>query len=246
VTEQLQACGITVDFAGLRAVDTVDLQLGREEILGLIGPNGAGKTTVINVLSGFQRPGGGAVIIDGAHVTALAPAKRARLGLARTFQNVRLFAGLTVAQNVEAAALAIGAKRRAARERAVELLERFGLSNVAQNPASSLPYGQERRLGLARALATAPRYLLLDEPAAGLNEREGTELWEILRALPERDGCGVLLIEHDMRLVMRLCHRIQVIDHGQTISLGTPEQVRSDPAVLEAYLGTGHTVAADA
>lgn len=244
--QQLEARGVTVDFAGLRAVDSFDLHLQRGEILGLIGPNGAGKTTVVNVLSGFQRPSAGVVVIDGARVTEQAPARRARLGLARTFQNVRLFAGLTVAQNVEAAALAIGAKRHAARDLAKALLARFGLSDCAELPAGSLPYGQERRLGLARALATRPRYLLLDEPAAGLNEAESDELWELLSELPEQDGCGVLLIEHDMRLVMRLCHRIQVIDHGQTISIGTPEHVRTDPAVLKAYLGTDQTVDNDA
>jgi branched-chain amino acid transport system ATP-binding protein len=179
-------------------------------------------------------------MLDGAHVTKLAPARRARLGLARTFQNVRLFANLTVTQNVEAAALAMGLSPRAARAKAAALLTRFGLQNRGERRAGSLPYGDERRLGLARALAGEPAYLLLDEPAAGLNEREGDELWQLLSTLPASDGCGVLLIEHDMRLVMRLCHRIQVIDHGQTISIGTPEQVRTDPAVLEAYLGTGH------
>jgi branched-chain amino acid transport system ATP-binding protein len=182
------------------------------------------------------------VILDGSDITARAPARRARLGLSRTFQNVRLFANLTAAQNVQAAALGVGMKPRAARAKAAALLERFGLADRAHRVAASLPYGEERRLGLARALAVEPSYLLLDEPAAGLDEREGDELAESLRSLPERDGCGVLLIEHDMRIVMQLCHRIQVIDHGQTISVGAPEHVRSDPAVLEAYLGTGHQV----
>jgi len=231
-----------VDFQGLRALDSVHLGLGRGEILGLIGPNGAGKTTLVNVLSGFQEPSAGAVVLDGADITRRAPSSRARLGLSRTFQNVRLFAGLTAAQNVQAAALGVGMRPRAARARAAGLLERFGLADKAARPAASLPYGEERRLGLARALAVEPAFLLLDEPAAGLDEREGDELAESLRTLPEQDGCGVLLIEHDMRIVMRLCHRIQVIDHGLTIAVGTPEQVRADPAVLEAYLGTGHEV----
>ena len=244
--QSLRAEGISVQFGGLRAVDGVDLTLDQGEILGLIGPNGAGKTTVVNVLSGYQRPSHGSVSLAGADVTRRPPARRVRAGLARTFQSVRLFARLTVFENVEAAACGIGLRRGAAQRRAEELLERFNLSAKADQLAASLPYGEERWLGIARALASEPRFLLLDEPAAGLNESESEELFEVLQRMPQEDGCGILLIEHDMHLVMRLCHRVQVIDHGQTISIGTPNEVRHDPAVLEAYLGTGHTGGAHA
>jgi branched-chain amino acid transport system ATP-binding protein len=239
--EQLRATGVCVEFVGVRALQDVDLEVARGEILGLIGPNGAGKTTLVNVLSGFQRPTAGDVWLGDRRVTGRSPEQRTRLGLSRTFQSVRLFEQLTVLENVEAAGLAIGLSRRAAADRARELLERFGLGPRGGSRAASLPYGDERRLGLARALAGNPAFLLLDEPAAGLDEQEGDELFDLLQALPAQEGCGIVLIEHDMRLVMRLCHRLQVIDHGQTISVGAPEVVRNDPAVLEAYLGASYT-----
>jgi branched-chain amino acid transport system ATP-binding protein len=234
----LAAAGIHVEFQGVRAVDGVDLQLADGEIVGLIGPNGAGKTTLVNVLSGYQRPSAGEITLAGRRVTAWPPQKLARHGLARSFQGVRTFARLTTLENVEVAGVAVGLRRRAARSRAAALLADFGLRHRASAPASTLTLGEERLLGIARALATGPRWLLLDEPAAGLDEHEGDALLAALRATRDRIGCGLLVIDHDMRLIMRLSERIQVIASGRTISAGTPEQVRTDPAVLTAYLGT--------
>jgi ABC-type branched-subunit amino acid transport system ATPase component len=235
----LRAHGVHVEFQGVRAVDDVDVTLRAGEIVGLIGPNGAGKTTLVNVLSGYQRPSAGDVSLAGGRVTGWPPQRLARHGLARTFQSVRLFAGLTTSENVEAAAVGVGLSRRHARRRAGELLAAFGMGHRGDVPAGNLPLGEERLLGIARSLATSPRWLLLDEPAAGLDEDEGAALLAALRETRDRIGCGLLVIDHDMRLIMRLSERIHVLSSGRTISEGTPEQVRSDPAVLAAYLGTG-------
>jgi branched-chain amino acid transport system ATP-binding protein len=240
--QSLQARGVTVRFGGVRAVDGVDVELRPKEILGLIGPNGAGKTTLLNVLSGYQRPATGDVLIDGRVVTGSPPHRLSRWGVGRTFQDVRPFAGLSVRENVELGALGGGRSPRAATLMADTLLERLRLADQAHVAAADLPHGAERRMGIARALAGAPRFLLLDEPAAGLNEHESDELVSDIAALGEDLHCGVIIIEHDMRVIMRLCHRIQVLDEGRTISLGTPAEVRSDPAVLSAYLGTERDV----
>jgi branched-chain amino acid transport system ATP-binding protein len=234
----LEVHDVRVHFAGVKAVDGVDLTLRRGEILGLIGPNGAGKTTLVNVLSGFQRPDAGRIVLGGRTVTGWSPARLARAGLVRTFQAVRLFGGLTAFENVESAALGAGLPRREARAAADELLSRLGLAARAHATASSLPYGDERRLGIARALATKPRFLLLDEPAAGLNEAESDQLLTTLTEIVRDFGSALLVIEHDMRLIMRLCDRIQVLDMGTTLAEGTPSEVRADPHVLSAYLGT--------
>jgi branched-chain amino acid transport system ATP-binding protein len=238
VESQLEAVNVSVDFGGLKALDNVSLSLHRGEILGLIGPNGAGKTTLVNVLSGFQRPSDGKVILADTNVTRWSPEQRARRGLARTFQSVRLFRGLRVLENVELGGVGVGVSRREARRAAWDLLARVQLTSRASQRADSLPHGEERRLGIIRALAMKPRFLLLDEPAAGLNEIECDELIEVLAGIPADYGCGVLVIEHDMRLIMNLCQRIQVLDYGKTISIGTPSDVRADPVVLTAYLGT--------
>jgi branched-chain amino acid transport system ATP-binding protein len=193
----------------------------------------------VNVLCGFEHPTTGTVAVDGRDITAWGPAAIARVGLARTFQGARLFAALTVFENVEVAAVANGASRRDARAVARELLADLQLEDSARLPAGALSHGEERKLGIARALALKPRFLLLDEPAAGLDERESDSLVAALTAIRDAAGLGLLVIEHDMRLIMRLSDRIQVLDHGRTIAIGAPSAIRSDPAVLRAYLGTG-------
>jgi ABC-type branched-subunit amino acid transport system ATPase component len=244
-TELLQARDLKVHFGGVHAVDGVDLVLRKGEILGLIGPNGAGKTTLVNVLSGFQKPTAGTVLMNGRDVTGLSPHKLARRGLARTFQSVRLFPDLTVLENVELGGVGVGMPRASARKSAKELLERLHLADKAELYATGLPHGLERRLGVARSLAARPSFLLLDEPAAGLNEQESDELVDTLTLIRDDFSCALVVIEHDMRLIMRLCERIQVLDHGRTICVGTPAQVRHDPIVLEAYLGRRAIDAAD-
>jgi branched-chain amino acid transport system ATP-binding protein len=241
--DRVEAVGVAVHFEGVRAVDGVDLILERGEILGLIGPNGAGKTTFINALTGFQPLTAGSVSIDGRDVTGWSANRIAHEGLIRTFQSVRLFPRLSVLENVEAAAVGNGMRRRPARQLAYSLLERFGLAERAYQEGTGLPHGQERALGIARALAAQPRHLLLDEPAAGLNEAEGNVLVAALAGVRDEFGCGLLIIEHDMRVIMRLCERIQVLDYGKTLAVGVPEEVRKNPAVLTAYLGRGREAA---
>ena len=236
-TQLLEARGLKVHFGGVHAVDGVDLVLTKGEILGLIGPNGAGKTTLVNALSGFQKPTAGTVLMNGRDVTGLSPHRLARRGLARTFQSVRLFPSLTVLENVELGGVGVGMRRPAARKWARELLERLKLDDKTSLYATGLPHGLERRLGIVRALAAKPTFLMLDEPAAGLNEQESDELVSSLMLIRDDFSCALMVIEHDMRVIMRLCERIQVLDYGKTISIGTPAEVRNDPAVLTAYLG---------
>jgi branched-chain amino acid transport system ATP-binding protein len=238
---RLEARGVSVQFEGLRAVADVDLSLDTGEVLGLIGPNGAGKTTLVNVLSGFQKPTAGDVVLGGKTVTRWTPQRLARSGVVRTFQAVRAFRDLSVRENIEIGAVGCGLSRRRAGQLTTKVLDLVGLSPSAHVLARALPHGQERRLGIARALASRPRFLLLDEPAAGLNEVESDELIALLRSIPGGFGCGVLVIEHEMRVIMNVSHRVQVLDYGKTISIGTPEEVRTDPAVLEAYLGSKET-----
>lgn len=234
----LECRGIRVSFAGLHALDGVDLSLGRGEIMGLIGTNGAGKTTLVNVVSGYQRPSEGTVLLDGRDISGWTPGRRARAGVVRTFQAGRLFAGLSVEQNVEAAAVGVGKSRKVARGRARHLLGDAGLLDRAAFAASALPHGEVRVLGILRALAADPSFILVDEPAAGSNEAETERLLELLSRIARELSIGVLVIEHDMTLIMRLCDRIQVLDHGKTIALGAPAEVRSDPEVLRAYLAS--------
>jgi len=233
-----RAVGIAVHFEGIRALDGVDLEVRLGEVHGLIGPNGAGKTTLVNAITGFQEPTAGKVELDGVEVTGRPPHRLAAAGLARTFQSGRSFPDLTVFENVEVGAVGLGVRRAEARSRALAALAELNLERRAHVLAHSLSSGEERRLQVARAIAMRPRFLFLDEPAAGLNEVESDELAETISNLPARLDCGVLVIEHDMRVIMGICNRILVLDHGVAISLGSPEQVRSDPAVISAYLGT--------
>lgn len=234
---KLEADGVHVRFEGVRAIDGVDLTLHRGEILGLIGPNGAGKTTLVNALSGFQPLTGGLVRVGGVDVSGWLPERRAAAGLGRTFQNVRLFRSFSVLENVEVGGAGIALSRASARVQALQLLDRFGLATVADGEASALPQGQERLLGIARALAARPVFLLLDEPAAGLNEHESHDLATTLLSIRDEYDLGILLIEHDMRVIMRICDRIQVLDYGKTIAAGTAAEIRAHPAVIAAYLG---------
>jgi branched-chain amino acid transport system ATP-binding protein len=220
----------------------VTLELRRGEVLGLIGPNGAGKSTLVNVLSGFDRPTHGQVLFEGRDVTRWRASRRGRNGLARTFQHSHAFRGLTVRENVEVSALGAGMSPRKAALRAGELLALLGLDAHADVPAAALAHGDERRLGVARALATEPRYVLLDEPAAGLPEAEVPEFAAVVRSLRDDHGAGVLLIDHNMALIMDVCDRIQVLDQGETLAEGTPVEIRANLDVAAAYLGESAVV----
>lgn len=233
----LRASSVSRAFAGVEALRDVTLELHRHEVVGLIGPNGAGKSTLVNVLSGFDVPTAGTVVLEGRDVTGWRAHRRGRAGIARTFQHSRSFRGLSVRENVEVAALGVGTRPAAARRRAEELLVLLGLSAYAERPAGALAHGDERRLGVARALATEPRFVLLDEPAAGLPEAEVPEFAEAVRSVRDEHGAGVLLIDHNMALVMEVCDRLQVLDQGRTLAEGTPAEIRANLDVTAAYLG---------
>jgi branched-chain amino acid transport system ATP-binding protein len=234
----LQALEISVEFAGLRALDAVSLRLEPGEIVGLIGPNGSGKTTLINVITGQLAPLEGRVLCNRDDITGLPPRKIAARGIARSFQIVRLFRNLTVRENVEAGAIAQGLGRPAARRVAQRLLAEFGLSARADDFAGNLSYGDERRVEIARALAAAPTFLLLDEPAAGMNEAETGHLLALVAALPQAENLGLLIVDHDIPLIMQLCHRLHVLASGRTIAEGDVATVRRSPDVIAAYLGS--------
>jgi branched-chain amino acid transport system ATP-binding protein len=215
----------------------VTLELHRHEVVGLIGPNGAGKSTLVNVITGFDFPDDGVVDLEGRDVTRWSPHRRGRAGLARTFQHSRSFRSLSVRENVEVAALGVGAGPREARRRADGLLDSLRLASHADAPAGSLAHGDERRLGVARALATTPRFVLMDEPAAGLPEAEVPAFAAVVRSVRDEHDAGVLLIDHNMALIMDVCDRIQVLDQGRTLAEGTPQEIRKNIDVTAAYLG---------
>jgi ABC-type branched-subunit amino acid transport system ATPase component len=234
-----ESVGLVKQFGGVRALDGVDVQLRQGHVLGVIGPNGSGKTTLMNCLTGVLPPTSGEIRLDGQAVQRSSAHELARAGVARTFQNVRLFRRLSVVENVEAAVLACGRRlsRKNATARTAELLRQCGVEHLATHRADALSYGDQRRVEVARALGTAPRFLLLDEPAAGMNEVESAALGTTVTGVRESFGCGVLMIEHDVRLISTVCEHVYVLNEGRVISEGPPRQVLTDPVVIEAYLG---------
>jgi len=237
----LRASSVSRSFAGVQALRDVSLELRQGEVVGLIGPNGAGKSTLVNILSGFDRPTHGRVLLEDRDVTRWPAYRRGRLGLARTFQHSHAFGGLSVRENVEVAALGVGASQRAAARRADELLDLLALAPHAHQPAASLAHGDERRLGVARALAAEPRFVLMDEPAAGLPEAEIPRFATAVSVIRDR-GAGVLLVDHNVALVLEVCERIHVLDQGTTLAEGTPAEIRAHLGVAAAYLGESAAV----
>lgn len=252
-TPVMECISLGIDFGGLTAVDDFNITVGRTEITGLIGPNGAGKTTIFNLLTKVYKPTRGTILLDGRDTKDMNTMQACRAGIARTFQNIRLFKDMTVLENVlvglhnEAtyklphAILRLPGywkTERVMKERAVELLSIFDMQDAAKHKAGSLPYGSQRRLEIVRALATNPALLLLDEPAAGMNPSETGELMENIVHIRDTFQIAVMLIEHDMNLVMGICEGIAVVNYGRIIAKGSPEEIRSDPLVIEAYLGS--------
>jgi branched-chain amino acid transport system ATP-binding protein len=240
----LVAEGVSVRFGGLAAIDGVSFTLEPGEIVGLIGPNGAGKTTLVNVLSGFQKPSAGEVRLDGRRFDGATPDVFARAGVARTFQGVRLFKQLNVSENLEVSLVANGLSRSRARERAKALLAEFLPGDRGAMPAAALTYGEERKVGIARALALEPRYLLLDEPAAGMATAEVEDLRGAIVRVRAAYGCGVLVVEHNMALIFALCDRIHVLGSGRTLAVGSPDAISANATVREAYLGVSENASA--
>jgi ABC-type branched-subunit amino acid transport system ATPase component len=235
----LEAVDVSKRFGGVHALRGVSLRLPQRAVIGLIGPNGSGKTTLLNCISGTFAPTSGTIRVGGDAVAGMPTNRVARLGIVRTFQNIRLFRNLTARQNVEISALAAGrVPRRRSRDHALELLDELGIAALADRDAGTLSYGDQRRVEIARALAANPRFLLLDEPAAGMNDVESDELRASIDRIRRERGSGILVVEHDLRLIMELSETIYVLNEGELIASGTPDEVRANPAVVTAYIGS--------
>lgn len=237
----LKTEGLSVHFDGVIAVDDVNLEVQRGEIMGLIGPNGAGKSTFFNAVSGFVPLTAGKVHLGEYEVTGSSPTQMAKSGVVRTFQDTRIFKRLTVLENVELGLMSAGMHGVGARAQAGRILELVGILHIADEAAGKVSLGDERRAGIARAIATDPDFLLLDEPAAGLDGQETAFLARTIVDVRDDLGCGVLLVEHDMSVIFTICEAIQVMDSGRTIASGSPTEIRTDPAVIEAYFGSSHS-----
>jgi branched-chain amino acid transport system ATP-binding protein len=239
----LRAADVARSFKGVHALRGVTFELGQHEVVGLIGPNGAGKTTLINLITGFDLPSSGKVELGGEDVTSWRPARRAKAGLARTFQHGHLFGGLSVRENIELGALGVGARSAEARRRADELLDALELRAHAELQARLLPHGEQRKVGVARALASRPRYVLMDEPAAGLSESDIEPFAQLIRSVRDGYGAGVMIVDHNIALMMKVSDRIEVLDQGRTLARGTPEEIRQNIDVAAAYLGSSGVAA---
>lgn len=234
----LTADNVSVSFEGLRALSNVSLDVPRQKVTGLIGPNGAGKTTLVNVLTGFQAPTDGRVLLDGREIGGTPPHRIRRLGVARTFQSGRLFGDLAVIDNLEVTGVGLGLTRHAAIAKAEAMLEWVGISHLAERTAGGLPYTDERRVAIGRALMLEPSYVLLDEPAAGMSAEEADDLVKLIRRIVTEMKCGVLLIEHNIGLVLNICDHIHVLDSGEIIEVGPPAAIKASEKVRHAYMGT--------
>jgi branched-chain amino acid transport system ATP-binding protein len=234
----LTAAGVSVTYAGLRALGNVDLHVRSKSVTGLIGPNGAGKTTMVNVLTGFQQPTEGRIEVEGRALTGLRPDQVRHIGVARTFQSGRLFRELSVRDNLEVTGVAMGLSRFQAGLEADRVLAWMGIAHLTDTIAGALPYTDERRVAIARAVMLNPDFLLLDEPAAGMSDHEAHDLSELIRRIVDEIGCGVLLIEHNVRMVLNTCEYIFVLDSGEIIEQGTPQIIRDSEQVRHAYMGT--------